>query len=136
MRRKHATAVLAAALLLAGCGDLKDRLGPGRDPLAALGNFALDDLRAALADAQAHDDQVAAPCWAALIALVERQSGGALKADVAGGFSAFQRARDLIAATHQGPSDLLTRACGPVVLDTQATLLRLGVIAGGGLPLP
>ncbi len=139
-------AIGLAAATLAACAGVRDNLSAARqagegDPLQAVAAFALTDLRAALADAQAHGDALAAPCWTALIALVERAGTSHADAPVAGGFSAFQRARNLTAVSGRGMPDALRVACAPVVLDTQATVARLaaiggGAVATGGLSLP
>jgi hypothetical protein len=144
---KTTAVVCAAAFALAACSGIRGNLDAARaagagDPAQTIARFALGDLQAALADARAHDDAVAAPCWAALIPLVEQYAARRPDAGIAGGFSAFQRARDLVGAGNRGVPDALKLACAPVVLDTQATIARLGLIAGGaaatggiGLPL-
>ena len=52
-----------------------------------------------------------------------------------GAFQLFQKARDLknvISAlqSNNGPLTALNVACAPLVIDVQATLIRLGVIGG------
>jgi hypothetical protein len=137
---KFICAACAALFALAGCSGLRDnldaaRLSGGGDALKTLGGFAADDLKAALADADAHGYTLAAACWGALIPLVEGLGARAEVGAIVGGFSAFQRARDIRRAAGRGVPDELAARCAPLVLDAEATIARLGVIAapGGGL---
>lgn len=111
--------------------------------LQGLQQFAMMDIQAALADAQAQTppDAIAATCYQELISLL----GGPIAAtvpNIVGIFSTFQKARDIanVASTlnsNSGPMAQLNIACAPLVVSTQTTLIRLGVIGGlvaGGLP--
>lgn len=115
------------------------------NPLLVIQQFTIKDLQAALSDAQANNDNVSAPCYQALLALVQAKAGGPLPAGV-GLFQAVQKARDAKALilNLQSPTGALSSlnvACAPLVVDAQTTLVQLGILAGGvaakvGLTLP
>lgn len=107
------------------------------NPAQILQQFALSDLQAALADAQAQNppDTLAGMCWQELITVVQSPAVNPLPAGP-GAFQLFQKARDLknlVAAmqSNSGPLQAVNIACAPLVFDTQATLIQLGVISGG-----
>lgn len=107
-----------------------------QNPLIVLQHFTVADLQAALADAKAQTppDNLAANCYSALIPFVQSQVQNPLPAG-AGIFQALQKARDAKAylaniASPTGPLAGLNTACAPLVLDTQNTLLALGVSVG------
>ncbi len=118
-----------------------------QNPLLLIKNFAVSDLQAALADANAQTppDTSAAACYTALIAVVQSNVANPLPAGP-GLFQALQKARDakaLIANLQSptGPLSSLNTACAPLVMDANATLLALGVTTGlvvgtGGIAIP
>lgn len=137
MRTRHLLAP-AFALALAACAQIPVAPAAGgtsasTDPLASLKAFTVTDLQSALADAQAQTppDQVAANCYQALIPLVQSQSTNPLPS-AAGAFSAFQKGRDVGTIAQAGIPAGLNIACAPLVIDTQQTLAKLGIIAAGG----
>ena len=118
--------------------------------VALLQSFTVDDLQAALADAQAQTppDTIAANCYSALIPVVQSNLANPLPAGL-GGFQALQKTRDLqnMVANIQspnGPLAPLVTACAPLILSVQNVLVGLGLKAGlvsgvaasGGLALP
>lgn len=119
---------LLAGLALAGC-DLAGRasLAAYEDRLAVAG-FAENDLRAALADAEDHDDVVAVQCYGALLAHVERWQRAPR---TIGAFSAFQRARTVRRVMED---ERLNAACAALVGETKGSALRLLRAVGVGLP--
>jgi hypothetical protein len=107
-----------------------------QNPVLVIQQFTLTDLQAALADAQAQNppDTVAATCYQALITLVGSPATNPLPAGP-GAFQLFQKARDLknLVAAMQSPNGPLTGlnvACAPLIMDSQTTLIKLGVIGG------
>lgn len=131
---------IALALLLTAC--TADDGEPGQGLAAApaieeaadeLKGFVQADLEAALADAEAHQDQVAAQCYTAILGrlqeLQERQ-----RVKPVGAISGFQKARNLKRRLDAGISDEFDIACGPLIAqvrrDTLSILTRLG---SGGL---
>lgn len=95
---------------------------PKLPSVAALLAQIRDDAQAALADANQHEDRIAAPCYAAIVdmANVKLQAHS-----VAGGgvILVFQKLRDLarLNATPQGTS--LIVGCAPLAQDAKLTLL-------------
>jgi hypothetical protein len=104
---------------------------PAANSVTQLQAFTVADLTAALADATAAKDTVAATCWAALIPVVQAQ-GATLGVLPVGAVSAFQKARDVGVGIKVG-LPALNVPCAPLVLDTQNTLLRLGALTGAGI---
>jgi hypothetical protein len=107
-----------------------------QNPLLVLQQFTVEDLNAALADAEAQTppDTTSANCYKALIPFVQQQTQNPLPAG-AGIFQALQKARDAKAylaniQSPTGPLAGLNQACAPLVLDVQNTLLTLGVQVG------
>ncbi len=107
-----------------------------QNPAAVLQQFTLSDLQAALADAQAQTppDTIAANCYSELITVVQSPAINPLPSQL-GAFTAFQKARDLkniVVALQQpnGPLSQLNVACAPLAVDTQTTLINLGIIGG------
>lgn len=117
------------------------------NPLLAIATFTVDDLTAALADAnaQAPPDKTAAMCYSALIPIVQTGVANPLPSGL-GAFQALQKARDamaLLAALQSttGPLADLNIACAPLVVSVGNTLVQLGIVGGGvaasgGLVLP
>lgn len=118
-----------------------------QNPIALLQQFSVADLQAALADANAQTppDTTAAPCYTALIAIVQSPIANPLPAGP-GVFQALQKARDAKAnlaaiLSPTGPLQGLNIACAPLVMSVNNTLLALGVTTGlvvgtGGLAVP
>lgn len=109
----------------------------------ALQQFTVTDLQAALADATAHNDTVAATCYTALIPAVQNLPSLLPAARPKGGFSAFQAARDGINGLTGLPGQLkaLNVPCAPLVLDAETTIVGLGAkvglgVVGAGAALP
>ena len=108
-----------------------------KNPLAILQQFTLNDLQSALADANAQvpPDTLAANCYSALIKIVQANPTiGPLGLPI-GAFTGFQKARDFKAVvinlqSPNGPLAGLNAACAPLVVDTQTTLLQLGLAVG------
>jgi len=121
-------------LLLAGCAS-GSPLAPGGS-LADLARFTVDDLTAALADAQAHGDQAGVNCWATLLGVV--QSGVVVRPPTVKGIaSAIQVKRDLMGASGGGGASVLAKqinvGCAALFVDENYTLLKLG---GGAFGMP
>jgi hypothetical protein len=117
------------------------------DPITALVNklstIAIPDLQDALADAQSHQDAVAAQCYAGLIPVIQSlqaqvaANGGAAIPAGAAAVYAFQRARDLKGDLANASSELATLrkqvnlACGALQIDIQAGVADpLGLFSG------
>ena len=106
------------------------------NPLALIQQFSVNDLQAALADANAQTppDAAAAACYTALLTVVQSKVANPLPAGP-GIFQALQKARDAKAmlanlASPTGPLSALSNACAPVVMDAENTLVTLGVGVG------
>lgn len=124
-----------AALLLGALGGCASTTpgGTATSPVAALQQFTLTDAQNALADAQANHDTVAANCYVALAAAIKAQAP-ATAVPVSGVLSAFQKLRDLQQGVQVG-LPALNIPCAPLVLDTQQTLLKLGLGVGAAAVL-
>lgn len=118
------------------------------NPISVIQTFTENDLQAALADAQANNDTVSAPCYQALLTLAKTNIANPFPTGF-GAFQALQKARDakaLLASiqSQNGPLTNLNVACAPLILDAQTTLVQLGILTGGvvavgasgGLALP
>lgn len=114
---------------------------PVIDPLSGFRRFAVTDIQGALDDATAHDDTAAIACWSALLPIVS-QANASILPKTAGAFSAIQKARDVVRGVNAvragvGPLAELKDKCAAIIMDTQAFLVKLGVLGGGamvGLP--
>lgn len=129
--------IILAALALSACGTLPgtiDNSDP-RDEIAAVAAFALDDLRAAKAAAEAQDDEAAALCWGALADHVEavpaRVSGPTI-----GAATAYQRVRHARRLYDRGPPERVHIACAAMLDDAKGTLLRLSRLLRLAIPVP
>jgi len=120
------------------------------NPVLVIQKFTVDDLTAALADANAQTppDAAAAQCYTALIPVVQSNIANPFPTGL-GGFQLLQKARDAKAVVANlqsptGPLAALNMACAPLVLDVQNTLIQLGILGGAvavagpaaGLTLP
>lgn len=117
------------------------------NPLLVIQNFTVDDLTAAIADANAQSppDKVAVACYQALLPIVQGGVANPLPSSP-GVFQALQKARDAQAllANMQSPTGPLAgvnAACAPLVLAAQNMLVQLGILTGAvaakiGLTLP
>lgn len=115
-----------------------------QNPLALLQKFSIDDLNAALLDAQGQNppDTTAINCYTALIPIVQSNIANPLPAGP-GAFQLAQKVRDFKALTANlqsptGPLASLNQACAAWVLDGVNTFLGLGaqlglVVGTGGL---
>jgi hypothetical protein len=107
------------------------------NPIELLQRFSVDDLEAALADAQAQKplDQVAATCYPALIKIVQDSVPNLIVPTNPGMFLGGQRSRDTknvntAMLSQSGPLAGLNVACAPLVLDPLNTLVTIGVTVG------
>ena len=128
-------------------GNKVSKVNATKNPITVLQTFTVADLQAAQADAlaQTPPDTTAANCYSALIPIVQSGASNPLPKGL-GGFQLLQKGRDLKAAianlqSPNGPLASLNQACAPLVLDTQNTLIQLGIIGGGviatsGITLP
>jgi hypothetical protein len=112
------------------------------NPIALLQKFSIDDLNAALADAQAQTppDTTSINCYTALIPIVQSNIANPLPAGP-GVFQLAQKVRDFKALTANlqsptGPLASLNQACAAWVLDGVNTFIglgaKVGLIAGTG----
>ena len=113
-----------------------------QNPLQLLQKFSVDDLGAALLDAQGQNppDDTAIQCYTALIPIVQSNAVNPLPAGP-GIFQLAQKVRDFKALTANlqspnGPLASLNRACAAWVLDGVNTFIglgaQLGVVVGTG----
>jgi hypothetical protein len=107
-----------------------------QNPFALIKQFSVDDLNAAILDAQSQNppDTAAITCYTALLTVVNTNVANPLPASP-GAFQALQKARDakvMMAnlVSPNGPLSALNNACAPLILDAQNTLLGLGVAVG------
>ena len=107
-----------------------------QNPLVLLQKFSVDDLNAALADAQAQTppDSTAVNCYTALIPIVQSNVANPLPAGP-GVFQLAQKVRDFKALTANlqsptGPLASLNQACAAWVLDGVNTFIGLGAQVG------
>lgn len=125
-----AAALLTSSLLMEGSAYAQQpKPAPINDPFTALRQFTIDDLNAALADAQANNDLIAAGCWQALIPLVQNNAANPLPSKP-GAALAFQKARNFKRKVQAGIPEAVTAACAPLILDAQQTILGIGAAVG------
>lgn len=115
-----------------------------QNPLQLLQQFSIDDLNAALTDAQAQNppDVTSINCYTALIPIIQSNVANPLPAGP-GVFQLAQKVRDFKALTANlqsptGPLASLNQACAAWVLDGVNTFIGLGakvglVVGTGGL---
>ena len=127
---------LAAFLALAACGTLPGTIDNGdpRDEIAAVADFALEDLRAAKAAAEAQDDEAAALCWGALADYVETVPAK-ISGPTIGAATVYQRARHARRVYDRGPPERVHIACAAMLDDARSTLLRLSKLLRIASPL-
>lgn len=112
------------------------------NPIQLLQKFSVDDLNAALADAQAQSppDTTSINCYTALIPIVQSNIANPLPAGP-GVFQLAQKVRDFKALTANlqsptGPLASLNQACAAWVLDGVNTFIglgaKVGLVAGTG----
>lgn len=106
------------------------------DLISKIQTVALDDLKAATADAKATGDTISANCYDAWIGLiVAQQTAQATPLPEPHLITAFQRNRDLVNALR--PGSPLKVACAPFAEELkQDVITLLSKIAGGALTLP
>jgi hypothetical protein len=129
-----ASALVAASMCLTACASAQSTPTP-EAAAQSVSSITGADLDAAVGIATANGDTIGAACYTAL----KKHLGEApAQPAVAGVFSAFEVARTKVNTFAAGVPQDVHIACAPVVLDAQATLLRLGVISAGAklLPLP
>lgn len=116
--------------------DNKKSEAAAPDLIGKIQQVALDDLKAATADAKATGDTIASNCYDAWIGLITAQQtaqGAALPEPHI--ITAFQRDRDLVNALR--PGSPLKVACAPFAEELkQDVITLLSKIAGGALTLP
>lgn len=109
-----------------------------QNPIEAIAAFADDDLRAALEDAQAHNDVAAVSCWSGILELKKSLPVG--QAPPKGLASLVQRKRDLLGQAGSGGIGGFQRAfnlaCAAMANDEIATLSRFGILLGGATLKP
>jgi hypothetical protein len=144
MKRLFAVAgALALAAMLSACAGAGDAEAPQlptsidtfRDKVDAaegsIAEFAQADVSAALADAEAHDDVIAAQCYRFVLTVLPALVQNAQNHDIVGPVSTFQKGRNLIKRGQEGISDELTLNCGPLYLDAKRDIKSIpGMIAG------
>jgi hypothetical protein len=137
---------LLAALTLTGCAYTSSLFGrpadntvpqPQPDPLVAFQQFTADDLTAALADANAHQDQAASNCYSTLLQILPQLKPPTAPA-VKGVFTLLQIKRDLLASGGAGANALLKTVnlgCAALVNDEIGTAVKVGAIGAGAVLL-
>jgi hypothetical protein len=116
------------ALSACAAGQTKD------NAVVSLASFAISDLQAAQADAEAHGDQIATACYPALITFVTQLQSSAQQSSPAGTFSGFQRARDAVKDTEGGVPVYLRIGCAALVQDVTSDVAQfLGALASIGV---
>nr|WP_298685209.1 hypothetical protein [uncultured Dongia sp.] len=130
--------LLACCLLLAACsasgtGDVQ--LGDGKIGSVDVGDelvtFAREDAQAALVDAEAHGDIIAAQCWRGIIDNLP-ELGGTDSPPGRGVLSKYQKLRNIRRAREGGMSDEIKLACGPLLIDAQGNIMKLLAKVGTG----
>lgn len=126
-------ALAPAALALAGCAS--NPIIGSTNPQATVDQLVNADAQAALADATASNDALAATCYAYLVKITTPAAGSSAPACPTPGLLCLQqKARDL-ANTARNNSRIagLNVACAPLVFSDQATLNAL-VLPGALAP--
>lgn len=135
-------AMACALVLIAGCATAPvagvpadtETADTADTPLGRISQLAQADVQAALDDANAHGDVIAAQCYAHILAVIPTLPNAA--AAPKGVVSAFQKARNIRRRVDQGISDEFTLACGPLITDTRRTALKIGARIGTAGALP
>lgn len=125
-------AIAFLAIVLSACA-VQDRALVEAGKEASLAEFALADLQAAHADAMAHDDVIAATCWAKLAEKVAALPGRT-ETQAVGAFSAYQKARNVRRAVTNGISDDIKLACAALAADARRGVLTLPAALVGLVP--
>lgn len=128
--------ILLTLIGLTGCTTASPGGNASVSGLAALQQFTVTDLTAALTSAIKHEDEVAGRCWMTLLPIVQ---AGVPQADpIKGLASALQTKRNLMG---QGGDDQVaalrkrvTLGCSALFIEENRELMKLGVSAfpGGG----
>lgn len=123
--------VCGLVLLLVGCTTQPVTL-----TFQPLDKFTQDDLAAALADAQMHNDVAGVNCWATLLQVIQR-AGNVSAPRIIGAASALQAKRDLLGQGGVSRLDDVKRAinvgCAALLVDEGVTFAKFG---GPALGLP
>jgi len=130
-------ALSLAGALLAGCASSDPPAIGAADDGQVLGDLSIlvaTDVQAALDDATAHDDPIAAQCYQHILTVLPTLPN-ALTAPK-GVVSAFQKVRNLRRRADQGISDEFTIACGPLIADSRRAVLKIAARAASGGLLP
>jgi hypothetical protein len=125
--------IIGIAVALAGCTSAQTAQNTALTSsvsadLAKISTFTVADLTNAEADAVANNDLLAAPCYPALAKFVASLQGA--NSTVSGGFSAFQKARDLRVGVQAGLPVYLKLACAPLVQNEAEFIASLAAIGG------
>ena len=130
--------LIALALLMAGgCASGTPGTPGYSDPFGQIAQFTTDDLTAALADAQAHNDVAASTCYSTLLAVIPTLKTPTVTV-AKGAFSLLQIKRDLLASGGAGANALLKTVnigCAALANDELYTAGKIGVLGGGALLL-
>jgi hypothetical protein len=107
------------------------------NPLLLLESFTTTDLQSAIADANAQTppDVAASTCYNAILKTIQSLETQTPTSGPVGAFSSLQKARDIKAfalslLSPTGPMAELNIACAPLLMDAEATLTGLGIVAG------
>jgi hypothetical protein len=124
---------VVVALALAGCASAGPSAG-NSSPLTALQQFTRNDLTAALGQASAHGDVVAAQCWSVLLGVVD--AGLPAAPPILGLASTIQAKRDLLG---QGGDDQIAAlrkrvrlGCSALFVEENQELIKFGIAAFPG----
>ena len=124
------TLAIICGLALSACAANQTN----NNAVVSLTSFAITDLQAAQADAEAHGDQIAAACYPALITFVSQLQNSAQESRPVGGFSGFQRARDAVKDTEAGVPVYLRIGCAALAQDVTGDVAQfLGSLASIGI---
>ena len=107
--------MISVLLLLAGCASGVQSIGGG------LKQFAVKDMKAAHASAVLHNDVLAAQCWEYMMTAMP----DALKTEVIGPATAYQKARNIRRIVELSSTDDFLRACSPMIADSRSVIRRL-----------
>ena len=114
------------AILLTGCVPPPQQ----GNPLSTIAGFTITDLQNAEADAVANGDELAIPCYPALIRFVQSIQPNQPTATVSGAFGTFQKARDVTLVAGGGIPNYVKVGCAALFIDNQVLIARLAGIVG------
>lgn len=126
---KAATGAVLVAIALGGLlwgGQPAHAQQPA--PESSILTRILADAQVALDDATAHDDKIAAPCYAAIIAVATARS--AATTEKGGVLAMFQKVRDVMKINTSPMGTQLIMGCAPLVQDAKINMLDFFTKAG------